>query len=253
MAYCETMRASRLDGDVHSVVRRKVEYVPQPSGLGANRVTPIGGYLLIIPSNLPEERFKLAAEAISWMTSHDAMKAHVTNGFPIAPRFSVSADPETVVASPLVRVVEKFARRHLLQTWQRPGVPQYTAIEAVLGEEIHAALLKRKSDKEALSNASDRIGRILGSDQRFGADRAVGSAASTASQWVVSEAHSRGGRVKALGHADQNLHLIAAGIEQRPKPFSTTSSASIWPVMIFSTGSLPLSISEMTRGHIVTG
>jgi hypothetical protein len=64
-------------------------------------------------------------------------------------------------------VVEKFARRHLLQTWQRPGVPQYTAIEAVLGEEIHAALLKQKSDKEALSNASERIGRILGSDQRF--------------------------------------------------------------------------------------
>jgi multiple sugar transport system substrate-binding protein len=161
MAYCETMRASRLDGDIHSVVRRKVEYVPQPSGLGAGRVTPIGGYLLIIPANLPEDRFKLAAEAISWMTSHDAMKAHVTNGFPIAPRFSVSADPESVVASPLVRVVEKFAQRNLLQTWQRPAIPQYTAIEAVLGEEIHAALSRRKSDGDALKCASDRIERIL--------------------------------------------------------------------------------------------
>ena len=166
MAYCETMRASRLDGDVHSVVRRKVQYVPQPAGLGASRVTPIGGYLLIIPSNLPEERVKLAAEAISWMTSHDAMKAHVTNGFPIAPRFSVSADPELVVTSPLVRVVETFARRHLLQTWQRPAVPQYTAIEAVLGDEIHAALSGRKSDDDALSSAAERMARILGGDPR---------------------------------------------------------------------------------------
>jgi ABC-type glycerol-3-phosphate transport system substrate-binding protein len=166
MAYCETMRASRLDGDIHSVVRRKVEYVPQPAGLSAGRVTPIGGYLLIIPSNLPEDRVKLAAEAISWMTSHDAMKAHVTNGFPIAPRFSVSADPESVVASPLVRVVEGFARRHLLQTWQRPAVRQYKAIEAVLGQEIHAALSNQKSDYAALSSASERMVRILGSGER---------------------------------------------------------------------------------------
>lgn len=166
MAYCETMRASRLDGDVHSVVRRKVQYVPQPSGLGATRATPLGGYLLIIPANLPEERVKLAAEAISWMTSHDAMKAHVTNGFPIAPRFSVSADPETVVASPLVSVVEKLARRHLLQTWQRPAIPEYTAIEAVLGEEIHAAISHRKSDAAALRDAADRMARILGAGKR---------------------------------------------------------------------------------------
>jgi multiple sugar transport system substrate-binding protein len=161
MAYCETMRASRLDGDAHSVVRRKVQYVPQPSGLGASRVTPIGGYLLIIPSNLPDDRVKLAAEAVSWMTSHDAMRAHVTNGFPIAPRFSVSADPETVVASPLVSVVDKIARRHLLQTWQRPPIPEYTAIEAVLGDEIHAALRREKSDAAALRDAADRIARVL--------------------------------------------------------------------------------------------
>ena len=166
MAYCETMRASRLDGDAHSVVRRKVQYEPQPSGLGASRVTPIGGYLLIIPSNLPADRVKLAAEAVSWMTSHDAMRAHVTNGFPIAPRFSVSADPETVVASPLVRVVDKIARRHLLQTWQRPPIPEYTAIEAVLGDEIHAALTRQKSDVAALHDAANRIARILGAGKR---------------------------------------------------------------------------------------
>jgi multiple sugar transport system substrate-binding protein len=161
MAYCETMRASRLDGDVHSVVRRKVSYAPQPSGGKGRHATPMGGYLLTIPANLPEGRVKLAAEAISWMTSHDAMKAHVTNGFPIAPRFSVSADPETVVASPLVGVVERIARQRLLQTWQRPPVPQYAEIETVLGMEIHAALSGRKSDSAALRSASESVARIL--------------------------------------------------------------------------------------------
>jgi len=161
MAYCETMRAARLDGDIHSVVRRKVGYAPHPSGARGRHATPMGGYLLTIPANLAEERVNLAAEAISWMTSHDAMKAHVTNGFPIAPRFSVSADPETVMTSPLVGVVEKFARRKLLHSWQRPAIPQYAEIEAVLGDETHAALTGRKSDGAALRSASDRIASIL--------------------------------------------------------------------------------------------
>jgi multiple sugar transport system substrate-binding protein len=162
MAYCETMRASRLDGDIHSVVRRKVKYFPQPSGRGARAVTPLSSYLLTIPANLPESRFTLASEAISWMTSHDAMKAHVTNGLPIAPRFSVSADPESVVASPLVGAVDNLAKRHLLQTWQRPAIPEYARLEAILGEEIHAALSRQKSDGQALADAADRMGQVLG-------------------------------------------------------------------------------------------
>ena len=37
---------------------------------------------------------RLAFDAISWMASPAAMKEHVKNGIPVAPRFSVSADPE---------------------------------------------------------------------------------------------------------------------------------------------------------------
>ena len=53
----------------------------------------MGGFLLCIPSIFQPERVELAFEAIAWMTSPEAMKANVQNGFPVAPRFSVAADP----------------------------------------------------------------------------------------------------------------------------------------------------------------
>jgi multiple sugar transport system substrate-binding protein len=167
MAYCQTMRAARYEYDVQSVVRRRVEYLPHPAGPGGgSRDSPIGGYILAVPSNLPQERVELAVEAIAWMTSRQAMKAHVKNGFPIAPRFSVSADPEAAASSPIVRFVDKLAKRNLLHTWQRPPLPQYTAIERVLGEEIHDALIGAKSDGAALRDASNRIERILQGQKR---------------------------------------------------------------------------------------
>lgn len=165
MAYCQTMRAARFEYDVQSMVRRRVEYLPHPSGPHGNRDSPIGGYILAVPTNLPEERAELAVEAISWMTSRDAMKTHVKNGFPIAPRFSVMPDPEAAASSPIVRFVDRLARRKLLHTWQRPPLPQYTAIERVLGEEIHDALTGVKSDYAALRDASDRAERLLRRDQ----------------------------------------------------------------------------------------
>jgi multiple sugar transport system substrate-binding protein len=89
------------------------------------------------------------------------MKAHVKNGFPIAPRFSVSADPEAAASSPIVRFVDQLAKKNLLHTWQRPNIPQYSAIERILGEEVHDALSSAKSDRTALADAADRINREL--------------------------------------------------------------------------------------------
>jgi multiple sugar transport system substrate-binding protein len=168
MAYCQTMRAARFEYDVQSMVRRRVEYLPHPSGPHGNRDSPIGGYILAVPTNLPEERVELAVEAISWMTSREAMKTHVKNGFPVAPRFSVMPDPEATASSPIVRFVDRLARRNLLHTWQRPPLPQYTAIERVIGEEIHDALCGVKSDYVALRDAADRVERLLRKDGAFG-------------------------------------------------------------------------------------
>ncbi|WP_337269430.1 extracellular solute-binding protein [Oryzifoliimicrobium ureilyticus] len=161
LGYFWTMRAARFEYDVHSVVKRRVEYIPQPSGPGGTRASPIGGFLFCIPTNLPDERVELAADAIAWMASREAMKAHVKNGFPIAPRFSVSADPEAAASSPIVRFVDQLAKKNLLHTWQRPNIPQYTRLERILGEEVHNALCGLKSDKDALADAAREIDRQL--------------------------------------------------------------------------------------------
>ena len=100
LAYCWTVRAARFEMTLSSAVKRKVSYLPQPRGPAGASNNPIGGFLLCIPSNLSPERVELAFEGIAWMTSPEAMKANVQNGFPVAPRFSVSADPEAAATRP---------------------------------------------------------------------------------------------------------------------------------------------------------
>lgn len=161
MAYCWTVRAARFETDVGSAVRNKVAYLQQPRGPGGASNNPIGGFLLSIPKNLPEDQVALAFEAIAWMASPEAMKAGVRNGFPVAPRFSVSADPEAAATSPIVSMVDKLAKRSLLKSWPRPPVPEYLLIEQALGTEVHKALSGQCTDREALQNAQQSIDRIM--------------------------------------------------------------------------------------------
>jgi multiple sugar transport system substrate-binding protein len=91
------------------------------------------------------------------MVSPEAMKAHVKNGFPVAPRFSVCADPEALASSPIVSMVDQLARRNELVTWARPPVPAFSLIEAILGTEIHDAVFHGKPARQALRDAENRI------------------------------------------------------------------------------------------------
>lgn len=161
MAYCWSMRAARFDSDVRSVVKRRTRFIPQPKSASGASNNPIGGFLLAIPSNVPDERAELAFEALSWMASPQAMKKNVTNGLPVAPRFSVAADPEVARMSPIVRFVEKLAQRGMLCTWQRPPIPEYRQIEAVLGNRIHAALSGELTVDEALLRAQAEVDQVM--------------------------------------------------------------------------------------------
>jgi multiple sugar transport system substrate-binding protein len=161
LAYCWTVRAARFESDVNSNVKRKVKYLQHPRGRRGSSYNSIGGFLLGIPRNLPDDRARLAFEAIAWMTSPEAMKAHVQNGFPVAPRFSVAADPEAAATSPIVRVVDNLARRNLLKSLARPAVPGYRKIELILGSLVHKALRKEISDRAALAEAQNEIDKSM--------------------------------------------------------------------------------------------
>ncbi len=161
LSYVWTMRAARFEYDIHSSVKRKVRYLPHAAGPGGTNLSPMGGFLLAVPANLPEARARRAFEAIASMASPDAMRVHAKNGFPIVPRFSVAADPEALAGSPLIRVVDTLAKRKLLSTTQRPCVPQYTQIERVLGDVLHRALRREISDAAALAEAQDSVERLM--------------------------------------------------------------------------------------------
>jgi multiple sugar transport system substrate-binding protein len=95
------------------------------------------------------------------MASPSAMKEYVKNGFPVAPRFSVSADPEAAASTPIVRFVDRLAKKNKLQNWQRPPIPEYHHVEEILGEEIYAALIGEIDDATALGRAQNRIDRAM--------------------------------------------------------------------------------------------
>ena len=161
LAYCWTVRAARFENDVTSAVKRKVVYLPQPRGPNGASNNPIGGFLLCIPANLPRDRIELAFEAIAWMTSPEAMKANVQNGFPVAPRFSVVADPEAAATSPIVSVVDRLAKQNMLKAWSRPPVPKYLLLEEILGQEIHRAVRGEVGDSIALDRAQELAKEVM--------------------------------------------------------------------------------------------
>lgn len=157
LAYCWTMRAARFEHELSSRVARRVAYLPPPSRRMRKVAAPVGGFLMTIPSNVAPARQRQIMNAIAWMVSPEAMKAHVKNGFPVAPRFSVCADPEALASSPIVRMVDQMARKNELVTWSRPPVPAFNLIERTLGEEVHDAVFRGKSPRTALRDAENRI------------------------------------------------------------------------------------------------
>ncbi|MFT7449173.1 MAG: multiple sugar transport system substrate-binding protein [Glaciecola sp.] len=165
MAYCWTMRAARFEHELSSRVARRVAYLSPPARRLGRIAAPIGGFLMTIPANVSAVRQRQIINAIAWMVSPEAMKAHVKNGFPVAPRFSVCADPEALASSPIVRMVDQMARRNELVTWSRPPVPAFNLIERTLGQEIHDAVFNGKSPRQAVRDAENLILREMSSGQ----------------------------------------------------------------------------------------
>lgn len=161
MGYIWTMRAARLEFDARSKVKGLVKYLPHPNVSGVRCTSPIGGYVLAVPSNLAKERMVLAVQAIKWLTSSIAARSAARNGLPVAPFFSVGSDPEMMATASIVNFVDHLARQGLLTNDMRPALPAYRGIEDVLGSEIHDAMSGRKENEDALRDAQRRIEALV--------------------------------------------------------------------------------------------
>ena len=167
MAYEWANRASRFEFDDNSPARGNASYLPHPIGahetgpLRRKHVSPIGGFVLGIPSNINPKRRQFAWKALLWLASPEVIKLLVTHGGIVPPRFSVAADPEVRRLSPVIAAADKMAKRGELRLWPRPPVAEYQKIIDILGEEIHAMLRRDKTIKAALNEAQNRIDRMM--------------------------------------------------------------------------------------------
>jgi multiple sugar transport system substrate-binding protein len=173
MAYEFANRAARFEFDDNSPARGNVSYLPHPIGareagrLRRKHVSPIGGLVLGIPSNIDPRRREFAWDSLLWLTSPEVIKLLVTRGGIVSPRFSVAADPEVRTLSPVIAAVDEMAKRGELRLWPRPPVAEYQKIIDVLGEEIHAMLRRDKTIKAALNTAQNRIDKMMREAKRY--------------------------------------------------------------------------------------
>src|SRR5262249_46754203 len=129
--------------------------------LRRKHVSPIGGLVLGIPSNIDPKRRELAWNALLWLTSPEVIKLLVARGGIVSPRFSVAAAPEVRKLSPGTAAGDEIAKGGELGLCPRPPVAEYQKIIDILGEEIHAMLRRDKTIKAALNAAQNRIDRMM--------------------------------------------------------------------------------------------
>lgn len=161
MAYGYTLLAPYFELDPTSPACGQTGYLPHPAGPGANRVAPVGGYVLGIPANLPAERVPAAVEALIAFTSREAQKLFVQNGSRTNPRYSVGADPEVRRLSPIFEAVDEMSWRDELQFWPRPPVPEICDIIQICGEEFHDMLRGIRSPAATLARAQERAEAVI--------------------------------------------------------------------------------------------
>jgi multiple sugar transport system substrate-binding protein len=161
MAYGYTLLAPYFELDESSPAHGQTGYLPHPAGKFGAQIAPVGGYVLGIPANLPEERRTAAAEALIAFTSPEAQKLYVQSGSRTSPRYSVGADPEVRRLSTIFEAVDGMSWRDELQFWPRPPIPQISDIITVCGQEMHDMLRGITSPREALRKAQDRAEILL--------------------------------------------------------------------------------------------
>jgi multiple sugar transport system substrate-binding protein len=155
IAYGWSMRAVRMEHDVKSVVKRRVEYHAPPVARG-RPVGPLGGFYLAVPANLPPGRREHAVALLERLTEDIGISSGLQSGYPLAPRFLAAAEPGTRAGSPILKRVEKLAHDHALVGWHRPQLPGYTMFEHVVGDAVYTALTggaRHRDTLDLISNA----------------------------------------------------------------------------------------------------
>jgi multiple sugar transport system substrate-binding protein len=161
MAYCYTQILPMIEGQSDSPAKGNTGYLLHPSIEGVPQIAPLGGWNLCVPSNLKVARFQAAKIALQTFTSAAASKLYIEHGSQVSSRFSVCDDPAVAHGRPIIAIVDRMARNEQLQTWPRPAVPSLSQLISIIGEEIHAMLMRNKNPRAALMSAQIRCEKLI--------------------------------------------------------------------------------------------
>ncbi|CCO47873.1 Sugar ABC transporter binding protein (Y4oP) [Vibrio nigripulchritudo SOn1] len=156
-----SIRAGFFELNSESPAYGHVGYCVAPPSVGCKPVSPIGGFSLAIPSNLPKQHIGITWQMMSYLTTPEMMKWYTLNGSFSSPRFSTSADEEVAEFSSVIATVDSLEKKGQVQIWPRIPIPEFSDIIQILGEEIHAILRKVKSPEEGLESAQLQINRLM--------------------------------------------------------------------------------------------
>ena len=161
MTYIWSGRSAIYELDEESVARGMVGYVPHPSGPDSPERSTLGGWYLSIPTNIDPDRVDLAWKVIEWLASPEMLAEYTKHGNCVAPRKSVSADPDVIARCPVIPHVSDMAANGFMHGWQRPPVPEIQKIIDILGVESHSVLTGDKTIDEAIATSQRLIDREM--------------------------------------------------------------------------------------------
>lgn len=166
MAYGYTQITPYFETNENSPAKGKTGYLAHPSGCGSKGISPVGGYILAIPSNISPERIEAAGRALAHLTSPQAQKLYIQHGSCGTPRYSVVEDAEVQGVSPIFEVFDKLSQDDLIQSWPRPAIPELEAIIQACGTSMHDLLRGQISIDEALIRAQGAACEAITSNRR---------------------------------------------------------------------------------------
>jgi len=161
MAYCYTQIMPMFDADPSVPAHGRTGYALHPSAPGVRQLAPLGGWNLSVPANLAPARAEEVERAVRSLASPEAIKSYIEGGSVVTSRFSVCNDPGVAHRGSVIPVVDRYVRDGRVHAWPRPAVPDLSRLVTILGEEIHAMLLRNKRPRDALRESQARAERML--------------------------------------------------------------------------------------------
>lgn len=152
MSYVWGARTAMLEAS-NSPVAGDVGYVAAPVAPGVAPVTPVGAWLLAIPSNLDPGRMRLALEALSVLTSAESARLLIELGVSASARRDACCDPRF----PVLALVSRLDELGQLTNEMRPSMREFQVLSEIIGIEAHAALFGSTPVESAFDRIHARI------------------------------------------------------------------------------------------------